>query len=184
MDNAAAPLPTPDGGARGYSRATVDEFVAAMDAERARLAALIGDAEDRELRARSTLSTHEVMLAMLLEAQDELDARKRDAEAEAEAILEVAEREAREMIDLARGRALPAGSVPTPAVAPSVEPEEDDVTEMLDLSATERPESASIPTPIFAMPNGNGHDPAATDSYFDFLRGALADDEPLGPRPQ
>ena len=87
-------LPALDQPVRGYSRAEVDEFLAAVAVERSRLEAEIAEATERINRARSAIGMHRVMVAMLLETQQELSALRSEAEAQARQIVADAEREA------------------------------------------------------------------------------------------
>ncbi|MCU1457413.1 MAG: hypothetical protein JWL73_1505 [Actinomycetia bacterium] len=157
---------------RGYQRAAVEEFLAAAEAERARLNALIAEANDRAARARAAVGMHHVMVSMLLETQEELARRRTEADQRAAEILAAAEAEA-----LAIERA-PAAIAPAMTVSP--------------------------PTPVASAPTGVYEPPAApefaamaprlqsdtrdddgeADRFFEFLRRALHDEEPLGPRPE
>jgi hypothetical protein len=161
----------------GYPRAEVEAFLAAASAERVRLEAEIADAESRTARARSAVGSHRVMVAMLLDAQQELSEMRRGAELEAERILADAEREAQEieraaargysvadaMREVSSGFEVPGAattSVDAPvAVATAASPV---AGPLIDLSAV----------------SDSG------DGYFDFLRGALTDERPLGPGPE
>jgi hypothetical protein len=138
---------------RAYSRSAIDDFLAAAASERARLEAAIAEDEERTSRARAALGTHRVMVAMLIEAQRELDATRTRAEAEAATILGGAGRPPA-LLDLTR-----------------VEPAPGDVT------------SLPVTVPSMTGPVSPTAD-AGTTEYFDFLRGALVDDKPLGPRPE
>jgi cell division septum initiation protein DivIVA len=132
----------------GYSRAEVDEFLAAAGTERARLERDIADARARISRARSALGMHRVMVAMLLDAQRELSDLRQDAERRAEEIVAQAH----------------ADSAETPHV--------------IDLAASDSNDQwMSTNNPIGASADAL----EAGEDYFDFLRGALADDTPLGP---
>jgi hypothetical protein len=141
----------------GYPRAQVEEFLSAAAAERVRLESEIADANARIARARAAVGTHRVMVAMLLETQRELSETRRRAEQEAERILADAEIEARA---IERG-------------VPSI-----------DLSEPPAPVSATIPPTATPSVPLAGHVRNDDDNYFEFLRGALADDQPLGPRPE
>jgi cell division septum initiation protein DivIVA len=154
----------------GYPRADVEEFLAGAAAEKVRLEAEIADANARIARARSAVGSHRVMVTMLMEAQQELGEVRRTAELEAERILAEAELEAQAIERGARSGAIPADSAisaPSPRIdeirfAPSAP---SDATSMIDLGA--------------------GYDPdPSSDEFFDFLRGALTDEQPLGPAPE
>jgi hypothetical protein len=163
----------------GYSRAEVDEFLQAAAAERSRLESEIADARSRIGRARSAIGMHRVMVAMLLETQRELTEMRARADAEAEAILAQAERDAA-MILAGSAAAAPGAiaSAPT-AVANSAStpimstPGPAPVHE-IDLGGADRASAG-------AAPGAPGEGEAGGDEYFDFLRGALADESPLGP---
>jgi hypothetical protein len=152
----------------GYSRAELDEFLAEASSERVRLEAAIAAEAERTRRARSALGTHRVMVAMLLSAQRELDDIRARAEREAALILAGPERTV-PVLDLTRsersessdrsGQAA-AVSSPNPITEPSVV----------------APASPEVAAPV--APDDESND------YFDFLRGALDDDAPLGPRPE
>jgi hypothetical protein len=171
----------------GYSRAAVDDFLAAAAEERRRLEDVIAEAEFREQRARSTVEAHfglhDAMVKALLETQHELGFRRREAEEQAARILEQADLEARAVIDSARAE------VSARSGGPSIEPP------FVDLAAEERPEPAEpgdvswmSPTYVDHRRGGTGAigaQPETTkesDAYFDYLRGALVDERPLGPR--
>jgi len=148
----------------GYSRSEVDEFLAAAAVERARLEATIADANARSNRARAALGMHRVMVAMLLEAQREMSQLRADAEREADRIVADADEQARAMSGFAH--------------------ESTFVASMIDLAAAEAAVNrvathAPMPEPQPAPFASNGHHDS--DEYFEFLRGALADDQPLGP---
>jgi hypothetical protein len=141
---------------RAYSRSAIDEFLTAAAAERARLEAAIAEDEERTRCARAALGTHRVMVAMLIEAQRELDEIRTRAEAEAATILAGAGRPA-VLLDLTQ---------PEPGPVDPASP----------------PLAAVPPAPV--MTTASPATDAGTTDYFDFLRGALVDDEPLGPRPE
>jgi ABC-type transporter Mla subunit MlaD len=155
----------------GYSRAEVDDFLSAAAAERARLEATIADANTRASRARSALGTHRVMVAMLLETQRELGQMRSDAEKEAEAIISAAER------DVAHARSIRRDTqeIDLSAFAAAGERASGD-----EPSPFAPPEPTMPDEPLTSEPlNGSGNG----DEYFAFLRGALDDDQPLGPLP-
>jgi hypothetical protein len=173
MDAQGRPLggeePAHDG-LQGYSRAEVDDFLSAVASERTRLEAAIADANRRIAGARSSISMHRVMVAMLLDAQREfLDVRNR-AQSEADEIVAAAELEARATIEAARAPGMVderAGDAADDAPPPAI-----------DLI------SGSEPTPgPTSFHNGSPPSSAPDDAagFFDYLRGALVDDQPLGP---
>jgi hypothetical protein len=152
----------------GYDRAAVDAFLTAAGEERQKLEDEIKQSNLRLARARTALGTHRVMVAMLLETQRELSTIRRDAERQAAEIIATAEREVRE----ASGANLGASN-PGPAA------------ESIDLRASTMPPMVAPSAPTMTgTPTGDDlfapapHD----DEFFEYLRGALSDDEPLGPR--
>jgi len=163
----------------------VEEFLAAAGAERVRLEAEIADANGRSARARAAVGSHRVMVAMLLEAQQELGEMRREAEVEAEQILADAERRAQEIERGTVAQAAPvtemafaatARSADGPAVAPSA-------TGRFAPPATFVPGEHGASGPLIDLA-GERTEGAGDDDYFDFLRGALTDDRPLGPAPE
>jgi hypothetical protein len=160
----------------GYSRAEVDDFLQAAAAERARLEATIADANGRASRARSALGTHRVMVAMLLETQRELGQLRTDAEQEAEAIIAAAER------DVAQARAIRLDTEEIDLSAFATAGENAVAGMSTPLSAFAPPEGTSADG-SFASAPVNGAGDGSGDDYFAFLRGALDDDQPLGPPP-
>jgi hypothetical protein len=142
----------------GYPRADVEEFLESAAAEKARLEGEIADANARIARARSAIGSHRVMVAMLLKAQQELSEIRRTAEDEAERILARAELEA---------QAIEGGGAVQLGGTSSVEGWRDPSPRqppMLDLATEQRD--------------------AGADEFFDYLRGALIDEQPLGPVPE
>ena len=164
----------------------VDEFLSAADAERRRLQQVIADSTSREREARAAMSAHQVMLTMLLDTYHDLDERRRQAERDAAAVLEEADRDAREILIEARGSA----GLPARAGSPIAGPFDTgrEQTSVIDLSEPkpfDRVSPAVAGSPVFAAAaRANGHDEHASSGYFDFLRGALEDDQPLGPSPE
>jgi hypothetical protein len=147
---------------QGYSRAEVDEFLSAATSERERLEREIADARGRIARARAALGMHRVMVAMMLETQRELGELRQNAERRAAEIVAAAERERSQI-----------GASTAPLASPEPAP-----IRMIDLDAVDQ--SVSWADVGGAAPvSGNGSD--SGDEYFDFLRGALADESPLGP---
>ena len=155
----------------GYERAAVDDFLAAAGRERERLEAEIEESRTRERKARAAIGMHRVMISMLLETQIELEEKRRAAEAEAAAILARTEEEA------SRLEATTARSAPD-ALSASFSRATSPSLTVIDL---ERAESIDEPLPPSHRAGAAPTDDA--DQYFEFLRGALADDQPLGPRP-
>jgi hypothetical protein len=211
MQPAVAP-PVATDAVRGYSRATVDEFVAAADAERVRLKAAIAEAKERQAKSRSVIGMHRVMLAMLLEAQEELHSRRRDAEAAAEEVLRRADAEAEAILAavhstptyVAEPQFVPSNMTPPVpeaviaaelAVAlPTDTPVEPIAAHgdalVIDLQQEHRREG-EVPTrngvaaarqPVFTTAASSRTAQGSSEEFFMFLRGALSDEEPLGPR--
>lgn len=173
--------------AHGYPRDAVDEFLAAADAERARLEAVIREASGRAERARAPIGAQRLMMSMLLDTQRELSELRDSAATRAEKIIAEAEAQAREIVMLA-------DPVPTPRPGFTTGPRPGG-TGAASSSSTDRPidlvgaEAADQKPPPDSFgagsdgPRVNGHSKSTeSDEFFDFLRGALADDQPLGPR--
>jgi hypothetical protein len=169
----------------GYSRAEVDDFLEAAAVERARLEVEIADARARAGRARSAIGMHRVMVSMLLETQRELTELRLDAEARAEQIVAEAEREANEML------AASGASGWTHDEPFTLDPQAP-ITSMIDLVGVAEQDGGVLQANGVEQNGRASHpsvDPSAgaepePDEYFDFLRGALADDSPLGPKPE
>jgi hypothetical protein len=170
----------------GYPRAVVDDFVAALEAERTRLTNLIQDAEQRGASARLAVSNHEVMLTMLVDGQAEMLEREQRAQREATEILATADREAQSLLARAQGSPLDGDEAKDDDVvidlAASGEAENAEGVPRWDMSLNGSERSSNYADAAFAHANGNGANPPDGDQYFDFLRGALADNDPLGPR--
>jgi hypothetical protein len=154
-----------DTSVRGYSREAVEEFAAAAEREVARLQAEIDATDRRTARARAAIGTHRVMVAMLFTTQHRLDEIRQEAEMEAAAILQRAEHDA----DNALG-----GN-----------------DRVLDLRAPHEADTSVVTSSPFderslvwneQAPREWSAGPEGAPDYFTFLRGALDDDEPLGPR--
>lgn len=159
---------TPSTPMQGYSRAEVDEFLAAASAERVRLESEIDDLQGRISRARSAIGMHRVMVAMLIDAQRELTDIREAAAAEAERIVRQAEGEV--------------AAIPPAPVAPHDAPLSTTIArdESIDL-VTGPLATASSPSPASNGSLSITGVTAGDDDYMEFLRGALSDDSPLGP---
>jgi hypothetical protein len=171
---------------QGYSRAEVDEFLAAAAVERARLEAEISDARSRVGRARSAIGMHRVMVAMLLETQRELTELRSHADAEADAILAQAERDAAVILagsgdGVARVAPVAPVGLPSAPIGPAAGEIHLGAADPASLVGAEPPVEA--PTRPLAQ-GAPAEQTAGSDDYFDFLRGALADESPLGPGPE
>jgi cell division septum initiation protein DivIVA len=160
----------------GYDRAAVEAFLGAAAEERSKLEEQIEQSNLRLARARTALGTHRVMVAMLLQAQRECSALRRDAEREAAAIIAAAEREA---------RGQEAGCVEPSALEATADEDPIDLRDP-------RP-GPTVAASAVVIPNSDAVDPLdrdlltaaglnQDDEFFEYLRGALQDDEPLGPR--
>jgi hypothetical protein len=82
----------------GYDVETVDDFIAAVAVEQARLESVIEDALARRGRATTLLGMHETMVATMFDAYRDVTARRRDAEATASAIVRDGERSSAEIL--------------------------------------------------------------------------------------
>jgi cell division septum initiation protein DivIVA len=78
----------------GYDEATVDDFLRAVEEERALLRSRLDDAEQRAQRARALIGMHEVMVATMRDAYADVTAVRRAAEATAAETMRDAERRA------------------------------------------------------------------------------------------
>jgi hypothetical protein len=138
----------------GYSRSDVDAFVVAAAAERERLEVAHAAEQARARQARVSLGTHRVMVAMLLDAHREIDEIRGRAEVKAAELLAAG-------VDDAPG-----------------------THDALLIDLTVRPGTAGTPRCDDGLhPAATNGSALGTSDYYEFLRGALADDEPLGPRP-
>ena len=163
-------------GHHGYPRALVDDFLAAAGRERERLEELRRDASLRAERARATIGVHRVMMAMMLDTQREVSEIRRAADAEATATLADAEQQVEAILGCSIG-AIPDPGSPHGRAFGAAGPE----TTLVDLTAVEISESTS---PGEASELSHVDDHKGVEQYFEFLRGALIDEQPLGPRPE
>jgi hypothetical protein len=195
-----------------YARDSVDDFLAAAEVEKEHLRRVIAEAEARERRARASIGMQRVMVSMLLEVQREIADERERAELEAADIVAAADQQAVSIVQAARDEVAGAGgprvgSYPRrspvderPALA--LDPE----STTLDLASAERreqddqrrlhPSSPEYPSAGAGATSGNGFardsgyptsslstsDAGEDERFFAYLRGALADDQPLGPR--
>jgi hypothetical protein len=181
----------------GYSQSTVDEFLAAAAEERTRLVAALSEAKARQAETRSAIGMHRVMLSMLLEAQEELQTRRREAEAAADEVLRRADREAETILAAAQPAPVsqpePEPTREAPAVESLAAPEPVAVSEpadVIDLRKEHQDENqfgtsngaARQREPVFTTANAGPAAAASSEEFFTFLRGALVDQDPLGPR--
>jgi hypothetical protein len=165
-----------------YPRATVDEFIRASELEKQRLAAAIEDDEHRARRARAAIGMHHMMVSMLIETQRELEELRREAERIASDIIAAASdgRALGRDMSGAGGRGTTAagrgGGVP-PSIDLLAESRLDAATGLL--APPDEPGPAASAS---AVPLVDDEADAESNEYFAFLREALTDDEPLGPR--
>jgi hypothetical protein len=173
---------------QGYSRAEVDEFLAAAAVERARLEAEIIDARSRVGRARSAIGMHRVMVAMLLETQRDLTDLRAQADAEADAILAQAERDAALILagsgdEVARVTPVAPVGLPSAPIGRAAGEIHLGAADPVSLIRAEPPVEAPA-GPLAQGASAAQPQTAESDDYFDFLRGALVDESPLGPGPE
>jgi len=154
----------------GYPRAEVEKFLHDVARERARLEAEIEDSTRRIKRAEAAVGTHRVMVTMLMQTQRELAQIRKAGEAEADRILQEAESQA---------RAIERGAGPL-ATAPKMNP---GAPEPVGIDLTDFPTAGATTGSAAWSTNGDASVTNATnsDEFFAFLRGALLDDQPLGP---
>ena len=147
-------------GFHGYSRAELDEYLSSVGQERMRLEAVIAEDEERTRAARAALGTHRVMVSMLLQAQREIDDIRARAEAEAAVIMASSSAPRAQVLDITRIEQAVSAAAP---------------------HAGTNGVAAPLPSPSAPLASVGQDD---SNEYFDFLRGALVDDAPLGPRPE
>jgi hypothetical protein len=163
-----------------YPRATVDEFIRASEAEKQRLVAAIEHDEHRASRARAAIGMHHMMVSMLIETQRELDQMRRDAERLAAEIIAAA----------SNGRSDPRHEGNAPGGSASGPLRERFAPTSIDLVAEDEAGLGSAPRvslsdsvhQVTSVPYETDDNDPETSQYFAFLREALTDDEPLGPR--
>jgi hypothetical protein len=159
----------------------VDEFIRASEAEKQRLAAAIADDEDRSRRARAAIGMHNMMVSMLIETQRELEELRRDAE-----------RSAAEIISAASdpGQVVPGSFDMSPPLRPqmAVRPPGSYNIDLVAEARADRVDGSACASPLGPADTRGGDASgdlgtgAESNDYFAFLRGALTDEEPLGPR--
>lgn len=147
---------------RWYSRAALDEFLAAADKEQTRLESTIADAQMRLARANSAVGLHQTMVEMILEAQREVAEIRRAAEVKSAEIITAGELEAQAVL---RG-ATEASPRPTP---PSAEVAVDGPVPV----DGNHPVAADVTTQAAAADDD--------EAFFSYLKHELDKDEPLGP---
>ena len=157
LSPAARDLSVPGAGSpiQWYARPAVEEFLAAAAGERRRLEALVAEGRERIERVQAASRVQETMVAMLLETEHAVRQVRSAAEREAAMIIAAADAESVAILGLRRDGSAP-GKVVLPEAAVESEP-------MIDLVADSDIRSAD---------------------FLEFLRGALVDDQPLGPRPE
>jgi hypothetical protein len=170
------PLSPDEPSVHGYTRAAVAEFSAAAEQECRRLEAELAGAERRTARARASIGAHRVMVAMLFATQQQLDEMRAAAEAEATRVLGEAEEEAEAILSGFDLAVIDLSSIEgeAPACSSRLSSAND--------NAALRPRWGLGINPIDARSATSENTSAGSDAYFEFLRGALEDDQPLGPR--
>ena len=156
---------------QGYPRAAIDDFLAAAARERRRLRDELAAASARVERANLALGMHRTMIAMLIDTGRDLQDLRHRTEVMA------AQQFSPDTVSAATGVA---PSVPSTVSVPFGVPESIAPESMA-------PESiSSAPSPLSRRPRLPRRNRFREDDeeYFGFLRGALSDDEPLGPRPE
>jgi hypothetical protein len=164
-----------------YPRATVDEFVRASEVEKQRLRTSIEEDEHRARRARAAIGMHHMMVSMLIETQRDLEELRRDAERVAAQIIATASEGTRSPWPAPSGGSAPSPGMPDGRGSPM------SIDLVAEGNLDERREPVRSPfdvAPDGLAPNGHHTDDSddASNEYFAFLREALDDDEPLGPR--
>lgn len=175
--NSEVANPTSEQPLRGYQRAAVDEFLAAAEAERSRLESLIADANDRASRARAAVGMHHIMVTMLAETQQELAQRRSDADRRSAEIIAAAEAQARAI------ERPPAAPVPPVTSTPLESPAAAASLSAIPAAYTP-PAAGELASMAPRLQIDRHEEDEEADRFFAFLRRALVDDEPLGPRPE
>lgn len=153
------------GAVQGYARAAVEDFLEAADRERAQLRRSIDDASDRIAHANKASGMHRMMLTMLIDTGREIaDVRAAADSRAAEIVL--------------------AARAPAQASTPAAVRDEAASIDLRTEEHGERTVSAPATHDVFVAPPGGDSADMDADAYFGFLSGALADEEPLGPRPE
>jgi hypothetical protein len=155
-----------------YSRAAVDEFLAAADAERQRLEAAIADAQARLARATSAAGLQQTVVEMMLDAQREVADIRRAAEVASAGIL----------APISPPGPAGASTVPTAETAPASSPAPSEVASVPSPSGVSgdvrpRPVPPSFVDPLGGRPRADRDDVA----FFEYLKDELDRDEPMGP---
>lgn len=149
---------------RWYSRPALDQYLTDARAERAGLQETIADASERLARANSAIGLHQTMMEMLLESQRDVREIRRAAEAESAQVIAEAERVAEQILrrvaTQGNGNHSQSGSgvIDPIRCSPAVPPPSNGRSVHLD-----------------------GRNGGPDDEFFSYLRGALTEDEPLGP---
>jgi cell division septum initiation protein DivIVA len=149
---------------QGYRREVVEDFLSAVEVERRRLHEIIRESEARTQRARAAIDVYRVIMDMLLAVQAEIAEIRRAAEEEAAAILRRGDEEAEALFRAAY------------AV-------EDGMIHLVRAEAAEDPLRHTTPEPaVREFGSGFAVDVSGSNDYMAYLRGALSDQAPLGPR--
>ncbi|NBP52300.1 MAG: hypothetical protein EBU70_14180 [Actinobacteria bacterium] len=157
------PVPGVPSSPQWYSRAAVDEFLAAADAERRRLEATIADARARLARATSAAGLQQTVVEMMLDAQREVADIRRAAELASAGIL----------------APIPQSVQPAASSASIASSYVDSVPSVAGLSTDGGGRTAppSFVDPLGGRPRTDRDDVA----FFEYLRDELHRDGPLGP---
>lgn len=161
-----------------YSRAAVDEFLAAADAERQRLEAAIADAQARLARATSAAGLQQTVVEMMLDAQREVADIRRAAEVASAGILAPISPPGPE----GASTAPTAPTAETAETAPASSPAPSEVASVPSppgVSGDDHPRSVppSFVDPLGGRPRTDRDDVA----FFEYLKDELDRDEPMGP---
>ena len=159
-----------------YTREALGAFLAEADAERERLLAVIDDARGRARRALALDRLQQTMVEMLVETQRELFELQAQAERDAAEVLGAAEQEALEIVRETRQIA---GASSDPG-APGA-PEAHAATE-LHAADDGGSHHSGANNSSYTTTAASIFGPSEDDRYFAYLREALVDDQPLGPR--
>jgi hypothetical protein len=149
---------------QGYRREVVEDFLSAVEFERRRLQEIITESEARTQRARAALDVYRVVMEMLLAAHAEIAEIRLGAEEEAAAILRRGDEEAEALLRTASDA-------------------HSSTIDLVRAEAAEDPLRHSDPEPaVGEFRSEFAVDFTGSNDYMAYLRGALSDQAPLGPR--
>jgi hypothetical protein len=149
---------------QGYRREVVEDFLSAVEVERRRLQETISESEARTQRARAALDVYRVIMDMLLAVEVEIAEIGRAAQEEAAAILRGGDEEAEVLLRAAY--AADGGTL-----------------DLVHAEAAEDPLRHTDPEPtVQEFGSEFAVDASGSSDYMAYLRGALSDQAPLGPR--